>query len=254
MKTKETNEIEELLNRTSTAFQRFYQASKNVRFRKDIKNPPESWKKVYFKSYFRFKQIKLPKSKLPKITLSETLLKRTSTREFSKEKVTLKTISSLLYYSAGIKNLNENSYPLRFYPSGGGRYPLEIYLLPFNTELPNGIYHYYPKANSLEYILSFKKMNFRKYFDQEWIKNSAFVIIVTGVFIRTTIKYGERGYRHVLIDTGHLGQNFYLNSAPLNLGCCEVAGFKEDTLNKLIDIDGIQESVISTFAFGNKIK
>ncbi len=254
MKIKNNNEIEELLNINNSPFQKFYEASKNVRFRKDLKKPPETWKKVYFKSYFRFEQIKLPKIELPKVALSKALLKRESIREFTKEKVDLKRISSLLYHSAGIKNLDENLYPLRFYPSGGGRYPLEIYLLSFNTELPNGIYHYYPRTHSLEHIYAYKTINFRKYFDQEWVKGSAFIIIVTGVFARTTVKYGERGYRHVFIDTGHLGQNFYLNSIPLNLGCCEVAGFKEDTLNKLLDVDGTEETVISTFSFGNPLK
>jgi nitroreductase len=48
-----------------------------------------------------------------------------------------------------------------------------------------------------------------------------------------------------------VGQNIYLNSAALNLVCCGVGGFKDDELNKLLDLEGAEESVVNVLAVGN---
>ena len=159
-------------------------------------------------------------------------------------------ISNLLYYSAGLRSKNSSMVGNRFYPSGGARYPLEVYLLPINTVLPPKIYHYYPKNHSLECLFPLKNFSFKNYFNQPWLSHSAFLIIITAVFKRTMVKYGDRGYRHILLEAGHLGQNFYLTSAGLNLGCCAIGGYYDQRLEKLLQIDGVKESIVYVLAFG----
>ena len=73
---------------------------------------------------------------------------------------------------------------------------------------------------------------------------------MTAVFSRNQMKYGERGYRYVLLEAGHIGQNMYLNAAALSLKCCALGGTIDSKLEKFLDIDGITESVVYAVAFG----
>lgn len=216
----------------------------------DPKDWPESWKTVYYKAYPRLNEIVLPEPYLPNIYIKDVFARRKSERAFSKKPLSLSDLSSLLFYSAGIKNSTESFQ--RFYPSAGGRYPLEVYALCLNTDFQRGLYHYYLKNHSLEELLTFEGFDFDKYFiQQKWIPKVPCFIIITAVFKRNTVKYGDRGYRHILAESGHLGQNFYLVSAALNLACCAIGGYLDDKINELLDIDGIEESVVYVLAIGN---
>lgn len=76
------------------------------------------------------------------------------------------------------------------------------------------------------------------------------VIIITACFNRTLQKYGERGYRYVFLDAGHVGENIYLSSSYLNLGCVAIGGFDDDKLNDTLGIDGKNESSIYVLTIG----
>lgn len=214
---------------------------------------PEEWKKIYYKAYPRFDQILLPKPTRNKIDLEETILKRTSYRNFSEKKISTGDFSNLVYYSVGKKNLI-NSGEKRNYPSAGARYPLEVYPFVFAIDkIKRGIYHYHIKTHSLETILrSATKDEIIRQFDQAWINKSALLLVITAVFDRTEIKYKDRGYRHILAEYGHVAQNLYLVGTGLGLGVCSIGGFNDRGLNELIDIDGVDESVTGVVAIGNK--
>lgn len=243
--------LEKLLNIPTTLGEKFISGTK---IKKNIptldkKKWPDAWKKVYFKGYVRLEEIKLPQPHLPSISLKQSLMDRKSTRKFSNIPLSASEIGNLLYYSAGLRN-HSSTYGNRFYPSAGARYPLEIYILSLNTELPKGLYHYYLKSHSLEKLCKFNTSEMKSHFNQSWISKSGLLILITSVFNRTTMKYGDRGYRHILIEAGHLGQNIYLNANALKLSCCAIGGFIDDNLNKLIDIDGVKESIIYIHAIG----
>ena len=48
----------------------------------------------------------------------------------------------------------------------------------------------------------------------ETVRDASLVIFITGLFERSIVKYGERGYRFVLLEAGHVAQN---------LGCATAA-------------------------------
>lgn len=206
-------------------------------------------KKIHYKRYPRTKKIKLPKNfKINKSTFEETIKKRKSHREFVDTPLELAELSYLLFNSAGL--LNEKH---RAYPSAGAKYPLEIYPVVFNCKkVEKGVYHYDVKSHELELLQSgdFKEEMIRWVNDQNWIKNSSVIFLISAIFGRTKIKYGERGYRYIFLDAGHLTQNFYLVSATLGLGCCSIGGFMDDKLNNLVDLDGIRESMIYLVVIG----
>jgi SagB-type dehydrogenase family enzyme len=249
------NKLKEILNQPITLSERFHEKTKYKKLIKELSVDfwPESWKKVYFKAYSRFKEIRLPKpSTLRSVSFNKVLYGRRSYRSFSKMKPSVTDLSTMLFYAAGIRKKSSLWQGNRFYPSAGSRYPLEIYLISLNTELDRGIYHYYVKTHSLEKLDRVDDFNVEEYFNQEWIKNAACLVVISGFFKRSTMKYGERGYRHALIESGHMAQNIYLTCAAINLGCCSIGGWIDRKFEQMLNIDGVEESVIQVLAAGKK--
>jgi hypothetical protein len=56
------------------------------------------------------------------------------------------------------------------------------------------------------------------------IEGGAFLWIVAGEAQRVTAKYGERGYRFLLLEAGHLMQNLCLLSVSLGLATVPLGG------------------------------
>ncbi len=248
-------DIDKLLNKPTTPIEKYHQKSKMYFFAADNLDPkkwPKDWKIIRYKGYGRLDEIKLPKPLTNiKSSFSSILVKRKSIREFVTKPMALSDLSTLLYYSAGINRTDRKNAIRRFYPSAGARFPLEAYIVAQNIKnLPKGLYHYYIKNYSLEQLLALKDRKILSSFNQSFIEKSAAILIITAVFNRNTAKYGDRGYRHILIEAGHLGQNVYLLSSALELGCCAIGGYIDDEINKLLDIDGINESVIYVLAIG----
>ncbi len=250
---KQNINILDLLGKPTSLYEKFHEKTK-IKTKMTLvprKNWPKAWKEVIFKEYPRLDNIILPEpSSIDHITLAEVLGERKSSRVFSQSPLTLEELSTLLYYSAGLRENKRPWIANRFYPSGGGRYPLEVYLISLNSELPKAVYHYNLRSHSLELLIDLKKINIVEYFNYDFVSGASCIVVITACFRRTTIKYKDRGYRFCFMECGHLSQNFYLNSSALNIKCCAVAGFVENKLNKLLDIEGVTETVIQTIALG----
>ena len=64
-------------------------------------------------------------------------------------------------------------------------------------------------------------------------------------------KYGERGYRILLLDAGHLAENVLLTAAALNLSACPLAGFFDDRLARTLELNPTEEPVLYAITIGN---
>jgi len=142
----------------------------------------------------------------------------------------------------------------RVQPSGGARFPIETYIIVFRSgsELQQGLYHYDVKNHQLDILWdrAFNNQDIDELFTYLWVKDAAIGLVMTAVFERTQEEYGERGYRYILLEAGHLGQNVYLISEALGLKCCALGGTRDENLEKLIDIDGVTESLVYALAIG----
>lgn len=216
-------------------------------------NVPQSWIKIHFKTYPRFRKISFDDISYEDSKLGDVFKKRYSARKFSHSKISKNELAHLLHMSCGLtrvgKTINDSR---RNYPSGGARYPLETYVIILNSEINKGLYHYNVKDDCLESIveqdLSHWLMDATG--NEEWIKTAAAIIIITGVLDRSRAKYGDRGYRYALIEAGHLGQNLCLLSSEMNLGTCVLGGFIDDKVNKLLDVNLQKEYALSMIAVG----
>jgi len=83
------------------------------------------------------------------------------------------------------------------------------------------------------------------------IANCSLLLVITAMFGRTKIKYGERGYRFVLLEAGHVAQNICLAAVGMNLGACPIGGFVDDLVHEVLDVDGVDEAAIYAVAIGH---
>ncbi len=215
----------------------------------DWANKPET-----YKSYPISKTVPLPSQfKEPTLTFTEVLQKRKSIRSFSTQPLSKVDLAFLLWASTGIQRI-EHGYEFRTAPSAGALYPIETYIMANNVEdLSEGIYHYNIKNHLLEEIKlgNFGSKLAHAALDQEMCADASVVFIWTAIFGRSKWKYKERAYRYIYLDAGHIAQNLALASTSITCGSCQIGAFFDDEMNSILDIDGLQESVICLSVIGH---
>jgi SagB-type dehydrogenase family enzyme len=192
------------------------------------------------------------------VSIGKLLANRRTVRNLINIPISFETISSILSRGCGINGKLENDVgglPLRTYPSGGALFPLETYIAILNSkEIALGLYHYYPYE---DYLSQIKEGDFRKllkevHIDDKMMNDASLVIFITAVFMRSRFKYGERSYRFILLEAGHLAQNLILMGQALNLSVVPMGGFLDRMAESFLEVDGVEESVIYTLIVGNK--
>jgi len=184
--------------------------------------------------------------------LWDLMARRRSIREFSFKGISLGELSQLIWATQGITG-NAYGLRLRVTPSAGALYPIETYVVVNRVEaLEPGIYHFSVRENELEQLAEgdFRLRVAASALDQSMAAGAAVVFVWTAVVVRTKWKYRERGYRYLYLDAGHIGQNLYLAAASLGLGCCTIGAFYDDEVNRLIGVDGQQETAVYLGAVG----
>ncbi len=209
---------------------------------------PKEWTTIYFKQYPRMPRHPLPNPKAISMPLERVFDQRHSNRDFSSIAVTQEELSTLLYYAAGInpktKKTNADGTidwdsTRRFYPSGGARCPLEVYVVAQNVSgMERGVYHYNVKEHILEKLLGGEVIEeFNHWLIYSWSKGAPVTVIISSMWDRDFIKYADLGYRFMMIETGGMLDQFYLTSAALGLGVCATAGFNTAAIDRFLDID-----------------
>lgn len=194
--------------------------------------------------------------------LAALLKSRRSIRDYEPGyKLSLYELYTLLHYSYGIMaweklNTGNGHFGYRPTPSAGGLYPLELYIAVFSGHMPEGIYHYQARENSLELVTpgNFMEQCSATLQTAPYInlKDAAGVIFITGIPERVMIKYGERGYRFLLQEAGFVGQNISLLCEESGLGCCFVGACLDNRVEEMLGIDGVFESLQSVLVIGKK--
>jgi SagB-type dehydrogenase family enzyme len=212
-----------------------------------------------FKEYKRMPRVKLGDSSL--IFKAHALFeRRTSLQEnvrgesFDQNKsITQDVLSAVLKFSAGV-NDKRQGFPFRFYPSGGGLYPLEVYLKINNVDaLQRGLYHYGVREHVLE-KLPHRETDFERAHEalQSFMNDAAVAFVITAVWERQRVKYGDLCYNLALIEAGHLAQNILLLASEFSLTSCPGMGFEESYLASALKLDSSREIPIYTIAVGKK--
>jgi len=189
--------------------------------------------------------------------LSQALSNRHSCRDFDNISLQLATLSTLLFHglgTTGVTVIENQSFLKRTYPSAGGLYPSEFYIIMRHVESINpGIYHYCVGPHILEEVklINIPDPLITSVFMNQWYLSKASAILVATSFInRTMWKYGDRGYRYMLLELGHTFQNLNLISASLGVSCLNIGGFFDEDLSMLLSIDTNEEIPLYAMAIG----
>jgi len=76
---------------------------------------------------------------------------------------------------------------------------------------------------------------------QTSVRNAAAVIVISAVYERTTVKYGDRGIQYVHMESGHAAQNVFLQSVPLNIGTVVIGAFYDEAVKKVLEMPGHEQ-------------
>lgn len=232
---------------------RFQQETKYYPFKMPWRETKIEAQPDMYKIYPASIKIKLPPARTDvNIFLDHALKRRRSVRTFTSAPIRLEHLSYLLWASTGIQRI-ENGCEFRTAPSAGALYPVETYVVVNNVlGLEQGIYHYAIREHGLEqlYLGDYSQRISSAAMGQGFCARAGAVFVWTAVFDRCKYKYGERAYRYIYLDTGHIAQNLALAAVSLGLGSCPVAAIYDDEVNSIIDVDGHQESVLYLTAVG----
>ncbi len=174
---------------------------------------------------------------LAPLNLENTILKRRSTRGYNGANLTfdeLKLLLDFTYQPQHYINQQLDQSPDYFDLS-----LIETFIAVSGvTDLEEGCYYYAPKAQELRQI-RFK--NFRRELHylclgQDLGRDAGVVLFHTADLKQAVAKYGDRAYRYLHMDAGHLGQRLNLAAIYLGLGVSGIGGFFDAQVNEVLGI------------------
>jgi SagB-type dehydrogenase family enzyme len=169
--------------------------------------------------------------------VEEIIQKRRSVRDYAPSPLELGEISRLLWAAQGLTDVAG----FRTAPSAGALYPLEAHLVAGSIQaMEAGVYRYLPSGHALDRVFAgdIRKELASAALGQACVSGAPAVVAISGIFARTTHKYGERGVRYVHMEAGHAAQNFYLEAVSLGLGTVVVGAFHDEQVRRLLRCEG----------------
>lgn len=209
------------------------------------------------KPYTDRAKVALPRAWPAAVVGADELLRcRESARGFGAAGIDLPELAKTLYMAYGLTRDNEGTAfprPFRTIPSGGALYPLELYVVASRVEgLAPGLYHFDAEDHELDTLDGGERTQriAACFVQSELALQCAAIVLVSAVFVRTIFKYGDRGYRFLLLEAGHLAQNAILCATGLGLAAVPIGGYDDRALDELLGFDGLSESTIYALLLG----
>ena len=165
-------------------------------------------------------------SKIPKDTIEQVISRRGSTRQFSRDPLTLPQLSLMLERATG-------GLPADFLDSAGSHLN-DIYLIVNSVVgLSAGAYVYHRERKSLELL---KPGDFRVKAGYLGLEQQIPADAAVDVFFLADLKailerYGNRGYRAVQLEAGILGGRLYLAAYAQRLGASGLTFYDDDVVS-----------------------
>ncbi len=194
--------------------------------------------------------------RVPAVDLRALITERRTLRRYAPQPLSLAELSYLLWCTQGVKAVEGGQVTRRTVPSAGARHALETYLLVNRVaDLEPGLYRYLALRHGLVAVDRAADVASRitaACRNQSHVSTSAVTFIWTAVAYRMTWRYGERGYRYLFLDAGHVCQNLYLAAESIGCGACALAAFDDAALNRELGADGEAQFAIYAATLGKK--
>ncbi len=195
------------------------------------------------------------KMQYPPADLWKTMLDRRTLRRYQETPLTLNELTLLLWFSQGVKSVTDRPVTMRTVPSGGARHPLETYLIVTRVEgLEPGLYRYQAIPHKLSLIRTgaLAEELRQKAVPQNHIRDCAVSFWWAVDSFRTTWRYSTRGYRYILMDSGHACQNLTLAAEGIQCGVCAIGSFDDGAINQFFGMDGKERFIIYGATVGKR--
>lgn len=215
----------------------------------ELKLPQPSLEKPYDKNSQIISLPEVTDSIFTKTNLLDILRDRKSNRIYTKESLTLKELSFLLWATQGVKEIRGNNYAtLRPVPSAGARHPFETYIAVNRVEgLKNGVYRYLALTHELLFLFQDENLETKLSaltLGQKFVGKSAVTFIWSALPYRGEWRYNVFAHKPMLIDAGHLCQNLYIACEAISCGTCAIAAYDQEAVDGFLNLDGEDEFVV----------
>jgi SagB-type dehydrogenase family enzyme len=204
-------------------------------------------------------RVALPEPSLDALQMSvgEALARRRSGRLYGTQPLTPGELSTLLCMALGVHRAQDVAQGQVMYrrsvTNSGNLGSVEVYPVILNVDgIAPGIYHFDSVGHDLALV---KAGSFRDWlrelvlFQLEFAE-AAVALVLTCAFGRLKAKYGPRGYRLGLLDVGHVSENVYVLATALGLAVCATAGFVDEELETVLELDGLDTAASLVLLLG----
>jgi len=183
--------------------------------------------------------MKLPGAKTEgRVSLERAILERRTVRSFGSGPLSPEQLGQLLWAAQG---LTGSLGMKRAAPSAGALYPMTVYVVAGGVRRLNaGVYRYSPKGHRLEAGVDgdARRPVAKACLNQMWVADAPVILVITAQYERMTGKYGRRGVQYAVIESGHIGQNIFLQAVALGLAAGIVGAFRDGELGKALGLPG----------------
>jgi SagB-type dehydrogenase family enzyme len=182
------------------------------------------------------------------VSVEEALKARRTHRSFQSRHLTLKQFSQILWGAYGVTAQKYGSF-LKTAPSAGALYPLDIYGVVGQKgveTLAPGIYHFRPENHAIELVKQgdLRAEVARQALQQMWMAKAPLLLVITGEYSRSNIKYGPRGVTYTHIEAGHVGQNIFLQAEAIGLKAGIVGAFNNQQIIRAMGLSSSHDPLL----------
>jgi SagB-type dehydrogenase family enzyme len=166
----------------------------------------------------------------------------------------LAALSRLLFFANGVTGVlryDGGGQFLRAAPSAGALYPTELYVAARDVPgLDAGLYNYQVRTHELVRLWDGDGFDALGRACGKDLAPAQAVVVATGIYWRSAWRYQERGYRRVLLDTGHVLANLAAYAPHERLSARTHLAFVDADVNGLFFFDDAEEVALACVVLG----
>ncbi len=206
----------------------------------------------------------LPAPKKLRTGLTAVVTARRSSREFSGKSISLTELATLLYHAQGNSGELPQGDPnnphqvikLRTAPSGGGLYPITLFVHALRVDgLEHGTYEYLPHSHALLPVpVAPDAPPLTELFSSTDLEIEQAALALTFVYNlhHNSRKYGDAGVVFGLIEVGAILQNLHLARTALALAGTDQGGYDKQRIERVLRLDGHTRHTVHVTIIGQE--
>ncbi|HTY08140.1 MAG TPA: SagB/ThcOx family dehydrogenase [Candidatus Edwardsbacteria bacterium] len=182
-------------------------------------------------------------------SLYDCIAGRQSRRKYKEHPLSQAELSYLLWATQGVRRVsNDGRMTMRTVPSAGSMHPFETYVAVHNVDgVKPGLYRYQAADHRLAFLRQIKDQQDaigRANLGQSFVGHCAATFFWAAAPYKTEWRYVTESAKLILLDAGHVCQNFYLACESIGCGTCGIGAYDQDMVDKLLKLDRKRELVV----------